>query len=571
MEKDGLTVRKEDYILNVPRSQRGGEIIEPMISRQWFVDAEPQAKLALAAVKSGRIKIVPERFTKVWENWLTNIQPWCISRQLWWGHRIPVWYCQDCKNVMVETIDPVRCSLCGGTQLEQDPDVLDTWFSSALWPFSTLGWPEQTPDLQRFYPTDIMETGYDILFFWVARMVMAGTMFTNDIPFHTVYLHGLVRDEIGRKMSKTTGNVVDPLELCQEYGTDALRFTLLTGSTPGNDLNLAVAKVANNRNFANKIWNVTRFIIHTLNQLNHEDDNRRLEQASYTLADKWILYRLQLLTADVNRLFENYQYGEAGRQIHDFFWNDFADWYLELAKVQVRESTPSGIKTLNVLLQVLDSCLRFLHPFMPYVTEETWQHVKEAFQDSKIGIEPTGGWPDALIIADWPSAVSSDADLDGAREFERIRELVRAIRGVRAEYGVQPAKRLPALIITAEKFAMVESQRPLISFLARLDENKLKIISDGEVPEDSVTVAVGKITAYLPLSDMVDFQQERERLAKEIQELDNQIQRVTNLLESDFSSKAPEQVVEREREKLTRYKASHSELTDRLAGLKHGS
>jgi len=570
MDGANLTLRKEEYVVNVPRSQRGGEVIEPLVSRQWFANVEPMAKMGLEAVNSGRIKIVPERFGKVWDNWLTNIQPWCISRQLWWGHRIPVWYCGICGHQTVATIDPTSCESCGGTELEQDPDVLDTWFSSALWPFSTLGWPEQTEDLKRFYPTDVMETGYDILFFWVARMVMTGALFTNDVPFHTIYLHGLVRDETGRKMSKTTGNVVDPLELTEKYGTDALRFTLLTGSSPGNDLNLAFARVASNRNFANKIWNVSRFIVQNLEQIDPGIHQETGKTPSYTLADKWIMAREGELITNVNRLFDSYLFGEAGRQIHDFLWGDFADWYLEVAKVQSREGDVSARTTLSVLFHVLDTCLRLLHPFMPYVTEETWQHVKAAFQQANVGILPDSGWPEALIIAEWPQQgkdQTNDYSTEVA-EFERVRELIRGIRAVRSEYGVEPSRLVPAIIIAGERTDIIASQRSIMAFLAHLDIDNLTIVDQGEAPVESVTVAVGEMTAYMPLADLIDLEKERSRLKSEIKDLEAQIQRVGDLLAGAFAHKAPASVVEREREKLDGFKTSHLELSERLEQLR---
>ncbi|HUS94306.1 MAG TPA: valine--tRNA ligase [Patescibacteria group bacterium] len=570
MDGANLTLRKEEYVVNVPRSQRGGEVIEPLVSRQWFANVEPMAKMGLEAVNSGRIKIVPERFGKVWDNWLTNIQPWCISRQLWWGHRIPVWYCGICGHQTVATIDPTSCESCGGTELEQDPDVLDTWFSSALWPFSTLGWPEQTEDLKRFYPTDVMETGYDILFFWVARMVMTGALFTNDVPFHTIYLHGLVRDETGRKMSKTTGNVVDPLELTEKYGTDALRFTLLTGSSPGNDLNLAFARVASNRNFANKIWNVSRFIVQNLEQIDPGIHQETGKTPSYTLADKWIMAREGELITNVNRLFDSYLFGEAGRQIHDFLWGDFADWYLEVAKVQSREGDVSARTTLSVLFHVLDTCLRLLHPFMPYVTEETWQHVKAAFQQANVGILPDSGWPEALIIAEWPQQGkdrTNDYSTEVA-EFERVRELIRGIRAVRSEYGVEPSRLVPAIIIAGERTDIIASQRSIMAFLAHLDIDNLTIVDQGEAPVESVTVAVGEMTAYMPLADLIDLEKERSRLKSEIKDLEAQIQRVGDLLAGAFAHKAPASVVEREREKLDGFKTSHLELSERLEQLR---
>jgi valyl-tRNA synthetase len=574
MEIAGLALEREPYTLNVPRSQRGGEIIEPMVSRQWFVDAEPMAKMGLAAVRSGRIKIVPKRFVKVWENWLENIRPWCISRQLWWGHRIPVWSCEGCGHLTVSRVDPTECEACGSAQIEQDPDVLDTWFSSALWPFSTLGWPEKTPDLERFYPTDVLETGYDILFFWVARMVMAGSMYTNDIPFHTIYLHGLVRDEKGRKMSKSIGNVVDPLEVMEQYGTDALRFTLLTGSTPGNDLNLALSKVASNRNFANKIWNVARFIVHSLEELDVAsalaDDHVTDQALARSAADKWILTRLGELVSNVNRLFDSYLYGEAGRQINDFLWSEFADWYLEISKVQLREGGHASWTTLRVLFDVFDTCLRLLHPFIPFVTEETWQQVKGAFQRADVGIKPKEGWPEALIIADWPES-GPDVSVqykDVAADFERLRELVRSIRATRAEYNVEPSRFVPAIISAGDLAEFVETQRQVLVQLARLDNSSLSIATSAEAPDGAITISLGHITAYLPLAGLLDLEKERTRLTADLQELDGQIARVSGLLNSEFADKAPQEVVQRERDKLQRYEASRQEVEDRLVALK---
>ncbi|MEW5989203.1 MAG: valine--tRNA ligase [Chloroflexota bacterium] len=569
MQAAGLTIRVVDYTLNVPRSQRGGEVVEPLVSRQWFVNTEPMAKLALAAVHSGRIRIIPDRFVKVWDNWLQNIRPWCISRQLWWGHRIPVWYCAACGHKTVPLADPTTCEACGSPHIEQDPDVLDTWFSSALWPFSTLGWPDQTPDLARFYPTDVMETGYDILFFWVARMVMAAGLFTNDIPFHTVYLHGLVRDGDGQKMSKSAGNVVDPLKVMDEYGTDALRFTLLTGSTPGNDMNLALPKVANNRNFANKLWNVARFIVNNLDKAASTAIRNTQYALRPTPADQWILARLDEVITTANRLFDTYQFGEAGRQVHDFFWADFADWYVELAKVQLAQAGATAYTTLSVLRYVLDQCLRLLHPYMPFVTEETWQQLKRAFQSAAVGIAPAGGWPDALIIADWPAAGLTAAEREtyapAAVAFERLRELVRAIRATRAEQGVEAGRSIPAILVAGETAAFLETQRPILAFLARLDEKALVITGQATTPDKALTISLGDVICYLPLAGLMDVEKEKARLSKELADLDRQIERLTTLLAGDFTQKAPPAVVEREREKLSRLQASQAQVSGRLA------
>ena len=562
MEAADMIIKKQDHTLNVPRSQRGGEIVEPLVSRQWFVDAEPMAKMGLTAVHSGRIKIVPERFVKIWDNWLENIRPWCISRQLWWGHRIPVWACADCGGDTVTIADPTHCSHCGSANIEQDPDVLDTWFSSALWPFSTLGWPEQTPDLQRFYPTDVMETGYDILFFWVARMVMTASLFTNDIPFHTIYLHGLVRDGNGQKMSKTKGNVTDPLVVMREYGTDALRFTLLTGGSPGNDLNLDMDRIASNRNFANKIWNTARFITRSLDKATKAD---KPETIDYTDADKWILHRLAELIETTDRLMDNYQFGEAGRQVYDFLWGDFADWYVELAKVQMGQGGSRAWTTLAVARQVLDDSLRLLHPFIPFVTEETWQQLKSAFTEADLDIAPAGGWGETLMLADWPTAGQKYAE--ASADFETLRELVTRIRATRADNKVEPAKWITAHIAAGDKLAFLEGQKAVLCFLARLDEDKLLLDADVAAPETAVTIALGNITCYLPLAGMVDASKEKERLTKELAALDKEIKRLTGLLNSPFAEKAPPPVVQKERDKLAQAQATQAELSERLAGL----
>ncbi|MFN2123678.1 MAG: valine--tRNA ligase [Candidatus Promineifilaceae bacterium] len=563
MEEAGLTIKTEAHTLSVPRSQRGGEIVEPLISRQWFVAAEPMAKLALEAVHSGRIRIVPDRFEKIWDNWLENIRPWCISRQLWWGHRIPVWTCSSCGHQTVTVDDPAVCEACGSAHIVQDPDVLDTWFSSGLWPFSTLGWPEQTPDLQRFYPTDVMETGYDILFFWVARMVMSATLFTNDIPFHTVYLHGLVRNGDGRKMSKTAGNVTDPLDVMAEYGTDALRFTLLTGGTPGNDLNLSLERVASNRNFANKIWNATRFVTRSLNKATKADAPAGgLSEADYTAADKWILTRLSEIIETADRLMDNYLFGEAGRQVYDFLWSEFADWYLELAKVQLNQGGRRAWTTLSVLRKVLDESLRLLHPYIPFVTEETWQQLKAAFVAADLGIQPDKGWAEALIIADWPAA--------GARyeaetaDFNQLQELVRGIRAARSDNNVEPARYIIALIAAGDKAPFYDEQRDIMSFLARLDDAELRISETLDAPENALTITLGDVTCYLPLAGLVDLEQERERLSKELADLVREIERVSNLLAGPFAKRAPANVVQKERDKLARLQASREEIEQRL-------
>jgi valyl-tRNA synthetase len=561
MKEAGLVIKEEPYMLNVPRSQRGGEIIEPMISTQWFVEIAPLAEKALMAVKNGDIRIVPERFEKVYFNWLENIKDWCISRQLWWGHRIPVWYCADCNGQTVKREDPTECMHCGSGNIEQDPDVLDTWFSSGLWPFSTLGWPEETPDLKYFYPTSYMETGYDILFFWVARMIMDGLEFTEQAPFYTVYLHGLIRDEHGKKMSKTYGNVIDPLQVMDELGTDALRFTLLVGSTPGQDMSLALSKVEANRNFANKVWNAGRFTISAIGQIEGKPD----APAEWTLADSWIWARLQELIRNAERLFQTFQYGEAGRQIYEFIWSDFADWYVEIAKGQLAEGGARAYTTAQTLTRVLDVSLRLLHPFMPFVTEELWGHLRSALKDSPLE-DLTGDWPEVLIIAGWPEPREPEGwEADKVSDFALIQEIVRAIRNLRAEKGVAPSKRIAASFAGGGRTVLLREQSQVLVALAGLDEPQMEIEESlAEKPEDAATLVITPVEIYLPLAGMVDLEQERARLEKELAEAESQITRLEKLLGSDFAKKAPEAVVNKEREKLAAYKETAEKIQAQL-------
>ncbi|MBN2386339.1 MAG: valine--tRNA ligase [Anaerolineales bacterium] len=561
MRAAGLTIKEEAYTLNVPRSQRGGEIVEPMISEQWFVKIQPLADVAMEAVRDGRIRIIPERFEKVYFNWLENIKDWCISRQLWWGHRIPVWYCLDCGGQTCTRTDPQRCAHCGGKNIQQDPDVLDTWFSSGLWPFSTLGWPVETADLKYFYPTTVMETGYDILFFWVARMIMLGLEFTGQVPFDTVYLHGLVRDEHGRKMSKSYGNVIDPRTVMDEYGTDALRFTLLVGSTPGNDMNISVKKVEANRNFANKVWNAGRFVISAINAQTAEVGSKD----EWTLADSWIWARLQQLVRDVERLFQSYQFGEAGRQIYEFFWSDFADWYVEVAKLQLQEGGRRAFLTAQTLARVLDSSLRLLHPFTPYVTEELWGHLRKALLGSPLA-EVAANWPEALIVASWPEPRApegwEEARLD---DFSLLQEMVRSVRNLRAEKTVQPARRIPAIVAGGDRTALVREQAGILAALAGLDEAQVSIQETlAEKPGDSVALVVGPVEIHIPLAGVVDLEEERTRLTRELTNTEAQIVRLKNLLASDFTKRAPETVVQKEREKLEAYKETARKLKSQL-------
>jgi valyl-tRNA synthetase len=566
MQRLGLTIKTQPHTLNVPRSQRGGEIVEPLISTQWFVTIKPLADAAIIAVKDGRIQIVPERFEKVYFNWLDNIKDWCISRQLWWGHRIPVWYCGDCGQATCAEADPTHCAHCNSANIQQDPDVLDTWFSSGLWPFSTLGWPEPTGDLAYFYPTSTLETGYDILFFWVARMIMLGLEFTGQAPFDTVYLHGLVRDEQGRKMSKTIGNVIDPLEVMDQFGTDALRFTLLTGSTPGNDMNLSLQRVEGNRNFANKLWNAARFVVANLERC---PASVPLNRTEYTLADRWILARLNQVVTDVNRLFENYMYGEAGRQVYDFVWSEFADWYVEIAKSQILEGGDRAWLTCETLVTVLDRSMRLLHPFTPYVTEEIWQHLKLACLAGANRPSPTEGWADALIIARWPEPDEPAAWSAAAiSEFAGLMDIVRAIRNARAENKVENSRRIAATLVTADHFALLNSQREVLCRLAMLESARLKILPGIlEMPPGAVTLVVGSVEIHLPLEGLVDSAAEVKRLLKELEIKNREIAKLEGLLSGDFSQKAPSGVVEKERARLAEARDTRTKLAERLKSL----
>ncbi len=563
MKAAGLVIKTEPYTTTIPRSQRGGEIVEPMISEQWFVKMESLASAGLDAVRDGQIKIIPERFEKVYFNWLDNIKDWCISRQLWWGHRIPVWYCPD-HHMTVAREDPTQCATCGSKDIHQDDDVLDTWFSSGLWPFSTLGWPAQTPDLKYFYPTSYMETGYDILFFWVARMIMSGLEFTEVPPFHTVYLHGLVRDEHGHKMSKTKGNVIDPLIVMDEFGTDALRFTLLVGSTPGNDTNVGIKKVEANRNFANKIWNAGRFVINAIEGIGELGNPNHLVPNSYTLADSWIWAKFQTLVRDVERQFQNFQYGQAGQQIYEFIWNDFADWYVEIAKEQMKNDD-TRYSTVTTLVRVFDTSLRLLHPFTPFITEEVWGHLRNIILDSRIS-NIAQDWPTALIIARFPEP----RELEGWEEskiadFTLIQELVRSIRNLRAEKNISPSKKLAAQISAGDKVDLLKQQSGMIAALAGLDSSLLTIHQSlNEKLADSTAIVVGSVEIYIPLAGMVDVANDKARLEKELKEAESHIQRLENLLGGDFANKAPAALVAKEREKLNAYKDTAEKIKAQL-------
>jgi len=586
-----LLEKIEPYDNRVGHCYRCNEIVEPRASIQWFVDIQPLAKPAIQAVKDDQISIVPERFTQIYMNWMENIRDWCISRQLWWGHRIPVWYCTKCDgnqltvtlnsleeetpsttrkeflfseliekglpydqiltdaerinpseeaSPIVETEKPIGCPICGESNLVQDPDVLDTWFSSGLWPHSTLGWPEKGSDLNRYYPTSVLETGYDILFFWVARMIMLGIENTGDVPFKTVYLHGLVRDANKQKMSKTKGNVIDPIETISEYGTDALRMALTISTAPGNDLALPKSRLEAGRNFANKLWNGARFVIQTI----EKDPSLTHPQVPSigNLEDRWISSRLQTITQTTQKMLESFQIGQAEQALRDFLWDEFFDWYLELAKIRIREGDESS---KYYLVTVLEQSLRLLHPFMPYVTEEIWQNlirtVPEVSRDQ-----------DSIMVSKYPEVDLSLIDLESELKMTKIFEIIKTIRNIRAELNITPSREIEVFILCEEDKDFIFAESSSIKSLARL--SNLNILSkEDPQPESktSVTTILDKVSVIVPFMDLLDPELEITRLSEEITSLDKRITSISQRLSNDsFKNKAPQNVIDKESERL---------------------
>ncbi|NLE09511.1 MAG: valine--tRNA ligase, partial [Dehalococcoidales bacterium] len=541
LEKSGQLVKIEDYSHAVGHCQRCSTLVEPMVSMQWYVKIEPLAKPALDVVNNGTITIIPERFSRVYTNWMENIKDWCISRQLWWGHRIPVWYCRDCGEIMVEIDDPTACTKCGSKHIEQDPDTFDTWFSSGLWPHSTLGWPDDTADYEYFYPTSVMETAYDILFFWVARMIMLGIENTGKVPFHTVYLHGLIRDNKGEKMSKTKGNGIDPLVVMKEYGTDALRFAITTGIAPGGDSRLSDEKMEAGRNFANKLWNATRFVIRSIEDHTVELD---IKKENLTVEDRWILSRLNRTIDTVNTLMKEYQFGEAERQIHDFLWNEYCDWYIELAKIRLSDDGNQGASPLPVLIHVLETSLRLLHPCMPFITEELWQQMKKRLPD-------TWQEKESIMVSRYPEADSSLIDEDSESIIESVVEIVRSIRNARAQYNVENSKWIQAQIYSSRLASYLTHYANAIQNLARAKPVTVVEVKEQLQSGDKVLAIVLKDSeVVIPMESMVDIEAEKRRLQKEIDENQLQADRLeARLNDKNFVEKAPAAVVEKERQK----------------------
>jgi valyl-tRNA synthetase len=569
LEKEGLFVESKPHTMSVGISQRGGEIIEPLLSEQWFVRTKPMAEMALAAVKNGQTKIVPERFEKVYFHWMENIEDWCISRQLWWGHRIPVWYTPDGEMIVPGPDDPEP----SGEGIYQEESVLDTWFSSGLWPFSTLGWPEQTEDLKYFYPNHVMETGYDIIFFWVARMMMLGCYLTGQPPFETVYLHGLVRDKDGRKMSKSFGNVVNPLIVMEQYGTDALRFTLATSGTPGQDLNLNPERIESARNFANKVWNITRFVLSKFGEdWRYDPSSLPALRSSMSLADRWIWSRYSRLVGEVDRLFRSYNFGEAGRQIQDFLWSEFADWYVEVAKIQLDNGDEQAqAATRATLFAVLEGALRLLHPYMPFVTEEVWQYLTErqrATVDQSTWSE-LQQLPNSLMVARYPEQDASWLDEEAERQWTLVQDVIVGIRNIRSEYKVEPSRPVAATIVAGALTETFVSQQAQIARLARIAAGQLTITDHiAEKPEQAAALVVGEIEVFLPLAGLIDMAAERARLSKELEAAEIDVQkRQAKLSNAGFVDKAPAAVVQRERDGLAAVEATVVRLRERIAQL----
>ena len=559
LKKEGLLVQVEPYFHAVGTCERCHTDIEPRISTQWFVNVKPLAEAAMEAVREGSTTIIPEREERRFFHWMENIRPWCISRQLWWGHRIPVWYCDGCGEQTCDLTDPTACAHCGSANIHQDDDVLDTWFSSGLWPFSTLGWPDTgAPDYRRYYPTDMRETAYEILFFWVAREMMLGIEMTGQTPYATVYLHGLVRTEEGDKVSKSMEDIdeFDPLNVIEKYGSDALRYTQLTSSTPGLDMNLDPRRLESARNFTNKIWQAARFVLSNLDTGYSMLDIDQSLISNLDLADRWILSRLNRLVQNVTRLFENYQYGEAGRQIHDFLWGEYCDWYIEASKVRLYDEAADKSVPQAVLLHVLETSLRLLHPFMPFVTEAIWQALPD---------EIRGG--EALMMARWPQPDTTFLDEEAEEHTELVMALTRGIRNRRAEYNVTPGKRIPALIAAGDAFGWLNEQRAILCSLAKLDPSQLTIQPTIQPPAQVATIVVGETVCYLPLAALVDLEAEREKLSSELAAIEGRITRSEKLLAGEFAQRAPEHIVQRERDKLADMQTEQSKLRERLASL----
>ena len=547
LEREGYLVKVEEYSHNVGTCYRCHNDVEPMSSEQWFVKMQPLAGPAIKVVEDGEVKFVPERFTKTYLNWMHNVRDWCISRQLWWGHRIPAWYCKDCGHMTVSREDAAECEACHSKNIEQDPDVLDTWFSSALWPFSTLGWPEETEDLKYFYPTDVLVTGYDIIFFWVARMIFSACEQTHKPPFHTVLIHGLIRDPHGKKMSKSAGNGVDPIEMIERFGADALRFNIITGNSPGNDTRFYVERCEAMRNFANKLWNASRFVMMNLTI----EDNKLPE--TLELPDKWVLGKLNTLCGEVRENLDKYELGIAAQKIYDFIWDTFCDWYIELTKARLSGSDPKAKESAErVLLFTLTRILELLHPFMPYITEEIYQALPHDCE--------------ALIIAPYPKYDPALAFPEEERSFELVMDAIRAVRSRRADMNVAPSRKAKVIVSTAEA-ATFAAGAPYMERLASASEVEVTG-PEYEAGPGMVTVTTHSARLFMPMAELVDLEAERARLTKELEKAKKQLEaQEKKLANENFVSRAPENVVNAERERAEKARALIANLEGSLKEL----
>ena len=549
----GALVKIEDYKHNVGGCYRCSTVIEPITSEQWFVKMKPLAEPAIQIVKDGTVKFIPERFSKTYLNWMENIHDWCISRQLWWGHRIPAYYCQDCEHMMVEKEAPVACEKCGSSKLEQDNDTLDTWFSSALWPFSTLGWPEKTQDLEYFYPTNVLVTGYDIIPFWVSRMIFSGIEHTGQEPFKNVFIHGIVRDAQGRKMSKSLGNGIDPLEVIDQYGTDALRFSLMIGNSPGNDIRFSPERIEAIRNFANKIWNASRFVL--MNMDNSKNINN-YDPSKFTLADKWILSRANSLAAEVTENMEKFEIGVAAQKLYEFIWDEFCDWYIEMVKPRLYDiSNPSRLEAQYVLNKVLSIALKLLHPYMPFITNEIYENL--VHED------------DSIMVSKWPGYAESMSFKAEEASMSLIMELIKSIRNMRAESNVPNSRKSKVFLIAADQKISDLMDREK-NYFERLAWSEIIVNADRmSMPKNTVSAVIPGVEIFIPFEELVDVEKEIERLEKEKANFNKEVERVDAMLSNErFMAKAPPKVVNEEKEKRVKYLEMKSKVEERLNNLK---
>lgn len=557
LQEIGALLKIEDYTHDVGKCYRCHKTIEPMISNQWFVKMEPLAKPAIEAVKNGETKFIPERFDKIYFNWLENIKDWCISRQLWWGHRIPAYYCDECGEVMVQAEQPTKCTKCGGTHITQDPDTLDTWFSSALWPFSTLGWPEETEDFKYFYPTDTLVTGYDIIFFWVVRMMFSGIEHTGKVPFKNVLIHGIVRDSQGRKMSKSLGNGIDPLEIIEKYGTDALRLSLVMGITPGNDIRYMPEKLESASNFANKLWNAAKFVLMNIDSSNM--DNAEIDISKLEYEDKWILSKLNTLIKEITANIDNFDIGVYAQKIYDFTWNEFCDWYIEIVKTRLYDknesNTESKITAQKVLNKVLCDILKLLHPIMPFITEKIYCQLYNS--------------DESIMIADWPKFDEKyDFKLEEAH-IEEMKNLISQIRNIRTNMNVHPSKKSDLIFIAEDKEyeILLNSSESWIEKLG-FASNILIDKDETNIPKHAVSALANGIKVFIPFEELIDIEEERTKLQAEKERLEAEVDRSTKMLSNPgFVNKAPEAKVQEERDKMKKYQDMLADTISRLEQL----